>query len=644
MPQPYLHRHLICVAAPATWLSMPSGQLTGGVDGLYVADRRVLSRLVVTVDGREPEPISAALTGAGSARFVGVLRHLGDRGPDPTVTCVREREVGPAGGTETITIDNRSRAEVVASVAVEVAADLVSMGAVKEGAAGTPVPFVDGRARAADGATVEVVAGRDNGPLRWRIAVAPRSSWSVQLRVRRCDAIPSATGLAPSPLSVTADDRRLDALVRQSVADLDALRLRDGDDVYYAAGSPWYLTLFGRDALWAARLALPLGTDIAAGTLRALARRQGVAPDPDTEEEPGKILHEVRPTDAAHWLPPVYYGSVDATALFVVTLAEAYRWGMAADEVRALLPHVVRALDWLGTHSPFVSYRPSGRGLSNQGWKDSFDGVQFADGRLAEPPLALSEVQAYAYQALVDGAWLLDTLGSGGGDPLRQRAKALAERFRAAFWRRGEHGEYPVIALDGAGQPVDGPASNMGHLLGTGLLDGAESARVARWLAAPDLAAPYGLRTLATTTTGYNPISYHAGSVWPHDTAIAVLGLVRNGHPDVAAGYVRALLAAAHRYDYRLPELYGGDADATPYPPACRPQAWSAAAGPALMTALLGLSVDAPGRRLTLRPIAPSPVGAFRVRGLRVAGGELDVSVDAGGVATVHAAPVGLQV
>jgi glycogen debranching enzyme len=465
-------------------------------------------------------------------------------------------------------------------------------------------------------------------------------------------------------LIVSADDRRLDELVRRSVADLDALRMRDGADLYYAAGSPWYLTLFGRDALWAARLALPLGTEVAAGTLRALARRQGTTHDPQTEAEPGKILHEVRPVDAAHWLPPVYYGSVDATALFVVTLADAYRWGMPAAEVAALLPHVVRALDWLGTHTPFVSYRPSGRGLSNQGWKDSHDGVQFADGRLAEPPLALSEVQAYTYQALVDGAWLLDALGAfgaldagtdavpperGGADPagagrLRERAKGLAERFRAAFWRHGEHGAYPVIAVDGAGRPVDGPASNMGHLLGTGLLDAAETARVARWLATPELAAPHGLRTLATSAAGYNPISYHAGSVWPHDTAIAILGLVRGGQPEVAAGYVRALLRAAERFDYRLPELYGGDADATPYPPACRPQAWAAAAGPALVTALLGLSADAPAGRLTLRPMAPSPVGAFRVRGLRVAGGELDVSVDAAGAATVHSRPAGIRI
>jgi glycogen debranching enzyme len=289
-------------------------------------------------------------------------------------------------------------------------------------------------------------------------------------------------------------------------------------------------------------------------------------------------------------------------------------------------------------------YQPTGVGLANQGWKDSHDGVQFADGALAEAPIALSEVQGYAYQAAMDGAWLLDSVGSTSGERWRNWAKALAERFRATFWLDGVHGPYPAIALDRHGRPVDGPASNMGHLLGTGLLDADEGARVTRWLSTPDLASPYGLRTLATSAAGYNPISYHAGSVWPHDTVIAVLGLVRAGSPAVAARHVEALLAAAHRFDYRLPELYGGDDGPMWYPPACRPQAWAAAVGPALVTALLGLDPDAPGRRLALRPIAPSPVGAFHVRGLRVAGGELEVSVDAAGRATVHRAPPGIQI
>jgi glycogen debranching enzyme len=283
---------------------------------------------------------------------------------------------------------------------------------------------------------------------------------------------------------------------------------------------------------------------------------------------------------------------------------------MPAAEVTPLLSNVERALRWLAGHDRFVTYRSSGHGLTNQGWKDSHDGVQHADGRIVTPPLSLSEVQAYAHRAAHDGAWLLETLGGRDGGRWRAWADALAERFRAEYRcaGNGQAGRYPAIALDGAGDPVDGPASNMGHLLGTGLLDPDESAEVVRWLTADELASPYGLRTLATSAAGYNPVSYHAGSVWPHDTAIAILGMVAAGHPHAATRFIRALLDAAYRFDFRLPELFAGDDTPTPYPPSCRPQAWAAAAGPALVTALLGLRPDVPAGRVTLDP----PDGAQR--------------------------------
>jgi glycogen debranching enzyme len=655
MAQPYLHEHLTCVAAPATWLSRASGQLIDGVDGLYVNDRRILRRLVVTVDGTRPEPLSARTLGASAAEFLGVLRELGDPGPDPTVVLRRQRTVDPAGGTETLTLVNRARAAVSATVVVEAGTDFAAMGAVKDGrpSGAAVAERPDGTGwRADDGATTRLVAdppsdGAGDGRLRWRVTVPARSAWTVTLRFTRTDVAVVAAGEPPSPLAVTADDRRLDELVRASVADLDALRMLDGDDGYYAAGSPWYLTLFGRDSLWAARLALPLGWRTALGTVRALARRQGRRVDPDTEEEPGKILHEVRPPDAATWLPPVYYGSVDATALFVSTIADAHRWGAPAAAIAPLLPNVQRAMAWLTAHDEFVTYRPTGRGLANQAWKDSGDGVQYADGRIAVAPLSLSEVQGYAYRAALDGAWLVEALGATALDEPARRWRAWAEalrvRFRERYWCSGAHPPYPAIALDADGGRVDGPASNMGHLLGTGLLDARGSAAVTAWLTAPELAAPFGLRTLATTATGYNAISYHAGSVWPHDTVIAVLGLMREGHPDAAARHIGALLAAADRFDFRLPELFGGDDVPTPYPPSCRPQAWAAAVGPAIVTALLGLQVDVPAGRLVLDPIAPSPVGAFRVRGLRIGDGELAVDVDGDGRASVRAVPARLS-
>ncbi|MER7004030.1 glycogen debranching N-terminal domain-containing protein [Dactylosporangium sp. NPDC000555] len=712
MAQPYLHDHVTCVAAPATWLSGPSGRLAGGADGLYVEDRRVLSRLVVTVDAAEPVPIAVRRTGAASAHFSSVPQGPTPAADAPTLTLSRRRLAEPSGGTETLTLANASHAPITVDVAVHAATDFAGMGEVRAGraanagpAAGRPRAVADSQEyldwHAADGMSIRIqttppahIAAADAlddpraearpslgsaATLRWHATVPARGTWSAELRITRTDVPPVARPKRFSTLRVAADDRRLDALVRASVQDLDALRRTEGADAYYAAGSPWYLTLFGRDALWAARLALPLGHDAAAGTLRLLAARQGVRHHPETEEEPGRILHEVRRAGTGHTLPPVYYGTVDATPLFVSVLADAYRWGMPPAAVRALLPAVRRAVGWLMRHDGFVRYDTGGTGLTNQGWKDSADAVQHADGRPARGPIALSEVQAYAYRAALDGAWLLeqfpdvtpddDAIGETGGDAhetaatgstfrdataayeagdggydaageakrWRDWAHDLAERFRARFWCPGGH---PATALDGAGEQVDLVASNMGHLLGTGLLTPPESTAVAERLAT--LRSPFGIRTAAPASAGYNFLSYHLGSVWPHDNAVTLLGLARDGHRAEASAVIAALLDAAERFDFRFPELYGGDDLPTPYPTACRPQAWAAAAGPAILTALLGLDVDVPAGRITFAPIAPSPVGAYRVRGLKVADGELDVSVTAAGELTIHNGPIGV--
>ncbi|HEX2419214.1 MAG TPA: glycogen debranching N-terminal domain-containing protein [Micromonosporaceae bacterium] len=677
--QPYLHDRVLCLASPALWISAPSGQLTGGVDGLYVADRRVLSRLEVRVAGKAPEPISGGLVSASQARFVGVVRELGGPRPDPTVTCEREREVTPDGGTERITVHNRTRRRVRSELTVALAADLAVTGDVKQGRSAPELPpaATDGNPDEPTwrGPGISVWLECDPVPahrpqpdtLVWPVDLAPGESFSVSLTVRASHS-PAGSGFRPrppvrsapwrdEPLSVRAADRRLDELVRQSVMDLDALLLGDPadlEDSYFAAGAPWYLTLFGRDSLWTARMSLPLGAELAASTLRTLARRQGTRPDSRTGEAPGKIPHELRSSDAAVWLPETYYGTVDATPLFVATLADAWRWGMPEAEVAALLPAVERALDWLTVDGDpdsdgFIEYAADQAGLSNQGWKDSHDGVQWADGRLAEAPLALCEVQGYAYQAAMAGADLLDAFGRPGGERWRAWAADLAKRFREAFWVSDVAGPYPAVALDRDNKPVDSPTSNLGHLLGTGLLDATEEAEVARRLSDRSFDSGYGLRTLADTAKGFNPLSYHAGSVWPHDTAIAILGLVQGGWHAEASALIKGLLAAASRFAYRLPELYSGERRAdplppVPYPASCRPQGWAAAAAPAIVRALLGLRVDVTTRRVRLSPITPSPVGEYEVTGLRLAGGRLDVRVDATGNPTVLRAPDGIVV
>jgi glycogen debranching enzyme len=390
---------------------------------------------------------------------------------------------------------------------------------------------------------------------------------------------------------------------------------------------------------------LPVSTGIAASTLRLLAHHQGRKTDPASGEQPGKIPHELRRAAADHGgtrLPPLYFGTVDATALWISLLRDAWRWGMPVGEVAALLPALESALGWLRDHSDpdgdgFLEYvDTSGRGLANQGWKDSGDAVRFADGSIAAAPIALVEVQGYAYDAAVAAAELLDAFGRPGGEQWRRWAADLASRFRAGFWVQSRSGRHPALALDATKTKVDSLTSNIGHLLGTGLLDDEESEAVARLVTGPEMDGGFGLRTMSQRMGGFSALSYHCGSVWPHDTAIVVHGLVRAGQAAHATRAIGGLLSAAEAFDYRLPELYSGDgcdaaARPVPYPAACRPQAWSAAAALVLVQAALGLTVDVPRGVLTLRPPRPSPVGAMRVTGLRVGSSSLAVEVDAAG-------------
>jgi glycogen debranching enzyme len=639
MREPYLHDLVCAVRAPAQVLSGRDGQIRAtGVQGVYVSDRRVLSLMVVTLDGVEPDPLRAWSAG-DAARFEATAHGLGDPGTDPTVLVRRHRRVLADGMQEHIEVTSYARAPVHARLAVELGCDLAEMAAVRTGAAVEPLP--GGPPWSADGAEVGVRADPAADPLEWAVNLERGETFRVVVTVVAHEAAPPVAVAARDPAfrapNVHAGDRRLAALAQQSVADLDALLVADpavSDDVFLAAGVPWYLTLFGRDSIWAARLLLPLGTEVAAGTLRTLARRQGTRTDAATGEQPGKIPHELRRADLDSALPPVYYGTVDATSLWISLLFDAWRWGMPPADIEELLPAVEAALGWLGGFDEFVSYRDtSGRGLANQGWKDSPDAVQFADGTFAEPPIALCEVQAYAYAAAREGAELLDAFGRPGAGRWRDWAGALAQRFRERFWVDG----YPAIALDGSGRRVDTVTSNIGHLLGTGLLDDAEEARVAARLAARDMDSGFGLRTMASTSRGYNPLSYHCGSVWPHDTAIVLRGLTTAP----AASLIDGLLAAAGAFEWRLPELYGDTA--VPYPPACRPQAWSAAAAIEIVRTVLGLRPDVPGGTLRLAPLRPSPVGELTVRGLRVAGEPLDLHLSPDGTVEVLTGPDGLR-
>ena len=676
--QPFLHDSCVVLAAPAVAVSGPDGQIRHGVDGFYHGDRRFLSRLEVRAEGVPLAPVHGGFTGADTAAFRAVLRGLGEHTPDPAVTVHRRRRLTGNTLRETLDLHNAGRDTVEFALTVSVAADFAAMEDVKSGRAGH-APEATAWTAAADGlvrhdgglhsrlrcAPAADTVEADRGLLHFTVRLAPgaRQTLTLLCEAEDEDGFPFLLGhTAPAPWGtprLRTGEPRLHRLFTQSLADLDGFLLADPEqprDRFVAAGAPWFLTLFGRDSLWAARMLLPLGTELAAGTLRTLARRQGRRRNPATEEQPGKILHEIRRAPlrlhTGNALPPEYYGTVDATPLWLTLLYETWRWGHDESEIEALLPAAEAALTWLVEHGDadgdgFLEYVDStGTGLSNQGWKDSVDAIRWRDGTLATAPVALSEVQGYAYQAARGGAALLRAFDRPGADRFEEWAERLRTRFRKHFWLADDQGPYCAVALDGAKRAVDTVTSNMGHLLGTGLLDPEESAHLARRLSAPQLDCGFGLRTLSSASTGFNPLGYHIGSVWPHDTAITAHGLARAGFPDEAVSLLDGLLTASDAFAGRLPELFAGhgsDEDVRPaaYPAACRPQAWAAASAVLLVGTVLGLDADVPGGRLRVAARVPEAWRPWRVEGLRVAGAELAVSVDVDGRVTARTdAPV----
>lgn len=432
------------------------------------------------------------------------------------------------------------------------------------------------------------------------------------------------------------DDAAVQKVILRSQEDLGSLRIFDPghpDRVVAAAGSPWFMALFGRDSLFSSLMSLLLDQSLALGTLQTLADHQGKEVNPSTEEEPGRILHEVRlgaSTEEVLGGRNIYYGTADATPLFVAILSELGRWGLEEKAVHALLPAADRALAWIENYGDrdgdgFVEYqRQTEHGLINQGWKDSWDGINFADGTLAEPPIALCEVQAYTYGAYVGRALMaLDDGDMETADRWTAKAIRLKEAFNERFWLpdRG----YFAVALDRDKKPVDALASNMGHCLWMGIVDTDKAAQVAEHLMSPEMFTGWGIRTLASTMGAYNPLSYHNGSIWPHDSALAAHGLMRYGFVEQAQKVAYGLFEAADHFGGRLPELFSGLSRdrypmPVPYPAACSPQAWAAAAPIHLIRTLMRFDPALPWNELWLAPELPKGFGHFRVHNVPFAG------------------------
>jgi glycogen debranching enzyme len=625
---------------------------TGDIDGRhpqgwFIRDRRMLSDLVVRLDDELPELLMVTTPSASSAVFVARARP--PRGESEASLLLERRRVIGRRFREELVLRNLSTRPRPVRISIAVRADFADVFAVKE----SRVRALRPTSIQAEGSAVTIArhdeavrvqlehAEASTDGLEIVVLIPPRDVWSGMLEVATHPIADRGPVVASRPISadeLVVDDPLVGAAVRRSATDLAGLRIDDPDDpdsFAIAAGAPWFMALFGRDSLWTALMTLPLDPGIAKGTLSMLAARQGTQDVPATEEQPGRILHETRLTPG---MPLVlgggatYYGTVDASMLFVMLLGEYARWTGDLDFVRRMLPHADAALNWARRDGDadgdgFVEYeRGTAAGLLNQGWKDSWNGVTFADGRLAEPSIALCEVQAYWYAALVARADLADALGAPDtAAGCRAEADALRRRFEEAFWIE-PRGHY-ALALDGAKAVVDSNTSNQGHVLWCGIASPERAAQVAAHLVSTSLFSGWGIRTLAADMAAYNPLSYHNGSVWPHDSAIAAAGLARYGHSTEAAMIARALFDAAAMFDGRLPELFAGFsredfAVPIPYPTSCSPQAWASAAPLLLVRALIGLEPELQLGRVAINPTGwpdlPLQVSGLSLGGRRV--------------------------
>jgi glycogen debranching enzyme len=664
------------------------GDVTSPTMGLFADDTRFLSRWVLTVNGARPLLLSSGKVDYYSATFF--LRNplAGDLGYDE-VSIKRDRFVGD-GMQEHIVVQNHAARAVEFELALDVGSDFADIFAVKsydftlgDPDHAAPLPesispsFEEDTNQfilADDGEclTQVVLSERgevDEGSVRYTIALEPREHWRL-----RVDVIPAADGMRTSPdrvervfgderarvrESLTAWNLRVPQVraswdqlhnsFRQSVADLASLRMDEDKRLpgqLPAAGMPWFMTVFGRDTLITCLQTLLFGTELARNALTVLAALQATEDDPEADAEPGKIVHEVRHGKGAKAWFPRYYGTVDATPLYLVLLSEVWRWTDDAALVRDLKEPALRALAWIDEHGDldgdgFVEYhRRSQRGLLHQSWKDSHNSQLFHDGTAAEPPIAPCEVQGYVYDAkrraaeLCREVWRERDLATR----LDDEADKLRSRFDEAFWCE-ERGGFYALALDADKRRLDSVTSNIGHLLWSGIVPQERVDAVVDQLMGEALWSGWGIRTMSAGDVGYNPLSYHNGTVWPHDNSLIAWGLARYGRWPEAHRIARRMFNAAGYFDYQLPEVFAGfSRTETPfpiaYPTAARPQAWAAGAPVLLLQVLLGLRPD--HRRHVLEtyapPELPSWAGSLRLSGVRAFDRTWDVQLEEGQV------------
>ena len=672
----------------------------GSVGGLVHEDTRFVSRWELRLDGR---PLS--LLKSGTVDYDSAIFFLTN--PDTprlrahSVAVRRLRQVGD-GALEQIAVFNTASESISCELRLRCAADFADLFEIRSGVRDRSASIVAAagagrrslrfryqvpgflaettirieRCEIVDGSTEHVVAearprikGTD---VVWTLDLPPRCALltlvKVGLSVNKVTFEPMvenfggpqqhlegpSSGWLERIPSFEAESSLLTSVLRQSVVDLAALRVTGdllGESyVLPAAGLPWFMTLFGRDTLITSLQTLWVGPRLARGALHLLGALQGTRVDDFRDEEPGRILHEVRSgelTRLGEKPHSPYYGTADATPLWLILLSEYWRFTGQDAFVLGRWDKIEAALAWIDRYGDrdgdgYVEYQTrSPEGLGNQCWKDSWDGVQFADGTIPHLPIATAEIQGYVYDAKLRVAELARRLSAD--IPLAERlerdAETLYRRFNADFWSE-DRGGYYVVGLDGDKRRIDSMTSNMGHLLWSGIVPEERAGLVAGQLMSDAMFSGWGVRTLSTDDRGYNPIGYHIGTIWPHDNAIVALGLARAGFRDEANRIALAQLEAAAFSGYRLPEAFAGferwvSHFPVPYPTACSPQAWATAAPFVFVQAMLGL--EARDGELHLDPRVPEEIGRICVRRLHAFGEEWEVEA-AGAEADVRRA------
>jgi glycogen debranching enzyme len=662
------------------------GDIAAETSGFFAHDTRFLSRLVLRVGGSSPLLLSSGRVEHFQAAFY--LRNGTANGlPRDAVSIARERFVS-VGMQERVKLRNESPERLEIDVVLEAEADFADIISVKlhdfslgdpelakplpppapatNDDSGQRVSIVDPRGDLGTRLTFSKPGRLDGNTMTFPLTLEPHEQWNLTVDIvpwleeeskaeageQLADELETVGDVVSAwTLRVPRVRGGWESLRRafeRSIADLAALRMRTGEfrRPLFAAGMPWFMTVFGRDTAITSLQTLLLGPEIAVGAVEALTELQAHEEDPTIDAEPGKIVHEVREGRCAEFWFPRYYGSIDSTPLYLVLLAETWRWTDDASFAQRMREPALLALEWIDRYGDrdgdgFVEYsRMVDSGLANQSWKDSGDSQRFQDGSFAEAPIAAVEVQGYVYDAKRGLAEVAREVwrDKGLAERLEGEAEELRKRFDEAFWV-DERGGFYALALDGQKRPVDSRSSNMGHLLWSGIVPDERVRPVVDQLLSTELWSGWGIRTMASDAAAFNPISYHNGTVWPHDSSLAAWGLARHGYPAEARRIGRALIEAAAHFDWSLPEVFAGYArDETPfpiaYPTAARPQAWAAGTPILLVRVLLGIEPDRERQRLvsTVTDELPSWLDGLRVEGIRAYGRMWTVSVERGHV------------